>query len=126
MLKEMMEQCCGTDGNPDFDEMVKYMEHHERARKYDTAGWALFFIWVGLAWMTDLGSGIGLLGIGVITLGGQAVRAYFNGKGGALLGRCRRAIRARGHLGVVRGGATFTSPLIDIRRFCGTNFHVLD
>ena len=77
MLKEMMKQCCGTDGSPDFDEMVKYMERHDRASKYDAVGWALFFIWVGFAWLTDLGWGIGLLGVAVVMLGEQAARAYF-------------------------------------------------
>ncbi len=47
------------------------------AKKLDTAGWALFFIWVGIALLTDVGWGVGLLGVGVITLGEQAARRYF-------------------------------------------------
>jgi hypothetical protein len=41
-------------------------------------GWGLFFVWIGLAWLLNVGTGIGLLGVGVITLGMQAVRKYFN------------------------------------------------
>ena len=26
MMNEMMEQCCGDDGNPDFDMMKQFME----------------------------------------------------------------------------------------------------
>jgi hypothetical protein len=47
------------------------------ARKLDAVGWGLFFIWVGIAFLADLGMGIGLLGVGVITLGGQAARRRF-------------------------------------------------
>ena len=47
------------------------------AQKVDVAGWGLFFIWVGVALMMDFSWGVGLLGVAVITLGGQAVRKYF-------------------------------------------------
>jgi len=46
------------------------------AHKVDVACWGLFFIWVGVALLMDLSWGVGLLGVGVITLGGQAVRKY--------------------------------------------------
>jgi hypothetical protein len=42
--------------------------------KLDAAGWALFFIWVGIALLLDFGWGVGLVGLGVITLGMQVVR----------------------------------------------------
>jgi hypothetical protein len=45
-----------------------------KAGRLDTIGWALFFIWVGVAWLADLGTGIALLGIGVVTLGTQLLR----------------------------------------------------
>jgi hypothetical protein len=45
-------------------------------RKLDAAGWGLFFIWTGLAFLMDVGWGAGLLGVGIITLGGQATRRY--------------------------------------------------
>jgi len=44
------------------------------ANRLDTIGWALFFIWVGIAFLLDFGFGVGLLGIGVITLGVQVAR----------------------------------------------------
>jgi len=47
------------------------------AQKLDVAGWGLFFIWVGIALLMDFSWGVGLLGVAVITLGGQAVRRYF-------------------------------------------------
>jgi hypothetical protein len=47
------------------------------AKKLDAAGWALFFIWVGIALLLDVGWGIGLIGIGLITLAGQGARKYF-------------------------------------------------
>ena len=47
------------------------------AHRLDAAGWGLFFVWVGIALMADIGWGIGLLGVGVITLGGQIARRSF-------------------------------------------------
>ena len=49
----------------------------ELDRRLDATGWGLFFVWVGIALLLDLGWGIGLLGVGIITLGEQAVRRYF-------------------------------------------------
>lgn len=49
----------------------------ELAQKLDAAGWGLFFVWVGIALLADVGWGIGLLGVGVITLGEQMARRYF-------------------------------------------------
>jgi putative Mn2+ efflux pump MntP len=54
-------------------------EQHESAQtelaiKLDAAGWGLFFIWVGVAFLADVGVGAGLVGIGIITLGGQLAR----------------------------------------------------
>jgi len=46
------------------------------AQKLDAAGWGLFFIWVGAAILMGLSWGVGLLGVAVITLGGQAARNY--------------------------------------------------
>jgi len=50
---------------------------NDAARKIDAGGWGLFFIWVGVCLLVDPGWGVGLLGVGVITLGGQVVRKYF-------------------------------------------------
>jgi hypothetical protein len=47
------------------------------AQKLDAAGWGLFFIWVGAALLMGLSWGAGLLGVGLITLGGQVARRHF-------------------------------------------------
>ena len=46
-------------------------------QKLDAAGWGLFFIWVGAALLLDLSWGVGILGVAVIVLLGQAARKYF-------------------------------------------------
>lgn len=46
-------------------------------KKLDAVGWGLFFVWVGIAFAAHVGWGAGLLGVGIITLGGQAMRKYF-------------------------------------------------
>ncbi|HJW26731.1 MAG TPA: hypothetical protein VJ576_17670 [Rhodocyclaceae bacterium] len=46
------------------------------AKKVDAIGWGLFFIWIGIAFLADVGWGAGIVGVGVITLGSQAVRNY--------------------------------------------------
>jgi len=40
-------------------------------------GWGLLFIWVGIAFLANVGWGAGLVGVGVILLGAQAARTYF-------------------------------------------------
>ncbi len=47
------------------------------AKRLDAVGWGLFFVWVGTSFFGHLGWGTGLLGVGVITLGGQILRKYF-------------------------------------------------
>jgi hypothetical protein len=56
----------------------KTAETNEWDRKLGTIGWALFFIWVGISFLADLNIGIGLLGIGIITLGIQVARRRYN------------------------------------------------
>lgn len=48
----------------------------ELARKLDAASWGLFFIWIGIAVLASVGWGAALVGVGVITLGGQFARRY--------------------------------------------------
>jgi len=48
-------------------------------RKLDAAGWGLFFIWIGIAVLSDVGWGVGLIGVGVIILGGLVAREYLAG-----------------------------------------------
>lgn len=73
-MGNMMKWCCGPDGRPDIDKMSRYMTRHDRSSRYDAAGWALFFIWVGVAWLAELSLATGLLGVAVITLGMQGLR----------------------------------------------------
>lgn len=61
------------------------------AKTIDRSGWGLFFIWIGIAFMVDVGWGVGLLGVGVIMLCVQAARTYFGLKldwFGLVLGVC--------------------------------------
>jgi len=46
--------------------------------RIEASAWGLFFIWVGIAFLSNVGDGVGLLGVGIITLGAQAVRSYYN------------------------------------------------
>ncbi len=46
-------------------------------KKLEAIGWGLFFVWVGIAFAAHVGWGAGLLGVGIITLGGQVMRKYF-------------------------------------------------
>jgi len=64
---------------------AKAMDDHEereakaqarsgRESKISSASWGLFFIWIGVVWLADLGLGVGLLGVSVLLLGTQYVR----------------------------------------------------
>jgi hypothetical protein len=55
---------------------LKAAQRKKLDRKLDTAGWALFFIWMGIAILADVGWGVGFLGIGLIILGGLTVREF--------------------------------------------------
>lgn len=46
------------------------------AHKLDVLAWSFFFIWIGLALLSNVGWGIGLLGVGIIILGKQVTRKY--------------------------------------------------
>jgi hypothetical protein len=59
-------------------EEPKTTERRDLADKIGAGSWGSFFVWVGIALLTDVGFGVGLLGVGMITLGGQATRHYFN------------------------------------------------
>ena len=43
-----------------------------------TCAWGLFFIWIGMALFVHVGWGTGLVGVGIITLGAQLARKYFD------------------------------------------------
>ena len=57
--------------------MMALMDRHDRNSRFDAAGWAAFFIWVGIAWLADVGLGVGLLGVAAITLGMQGLRKVY-------------------------------------------------
>ena len=46
------------------------------AKKVDAVGWGLFLIWIGIAFLANVGWGVGLLGVGTIALGAQPARVY--------------------------------------------------
>ena len=77
MTRSMMNWCCGPDGRPDIDKMTRYMHRHDRAGRFDAAGWALFFIWVGVVWLAGVSLAVGLLGVATITLGMQGIRKLY-------------------------------------------------
>jgi hypothetical protein len=61
--------------------VVDEQEHHRKhstAEKLSAAGWGLFFIWIGISFLAKFDVGVGLLGVGIITLAGQAARKFFN------------------------------------------------
>ena len=47
------------------------------AKKLGAAGWGAFFIWIGIAFLTNISWGVGIFGVGVIVLAGEAARKYF-------------------------------------------------
>ncbi len=47
------------------------------SKRLDAVVWGLFFVWVGIAFLAHVGWATGLLGVGIITLGGQVMRKYF-------------------------------------------------
>lgn len=38
--------------------------------------WGVFFIWIGIAFLANLGWGVGIIGVGLIALGAQAARLF--------------------------------------------------
>jgi hypothetical protein len=51
-------------------------ERDRLARQLDTVGWAVFFIWIGVALLADVGWGWGLLGVAAIVLCGELIRRF--------------------------------------------------
>ena len=59
---------------------IKTTRRSKLHRKLDAIGCALFFIWMGIAILANVGWGIGLIGIGLIILGGLAAKEYMSGQ----------------------------------------------
>ena len=51
-------------------------ERREDLKRITTIGWGLFFVWLGVVLMIKAGSGLILLGVGLISLGMQVARKY--------------------------------------------------
>lgn len=51
-------------------------ERRDGIKRITTIGWGLFFIWLGFVLMIKAGSGLILLGVGLISLGMQVARKY--------------------------------------------------
>lgn len=64
--------------NNQRSEERKTSEKHNFAAKMEAVEWGLFFIWLGIVFLLDIGVGVGLLGIGFIILGMQAARKNYN------------------------------------------------
>ena len=61
----------------------KTTQRKEVERKLDALGWGLFFTWIGVAILADVGWGVGLMGVGLIILGALAVREYLSDSAGS-------------------------------------------
>ncbi len=59
---------------PQDPEDLEVVVENGLAHKLRMTGWALFFIWIGIVFIAGLTAGVGLLGVGLITLGVQLAR----------------------------------------------------
>ena len=71
----MENQNVNEESQKQVDEL-KTTEDNNLEKKLDIAGWGLLFVWIGIAFLTNLGFAAGLFGVGIITLGAQATRKY--------------------------------------------------
>ncbi len=62
--------------DPKNEQDIEKAKDRDRAEWLDAVGWALFFIWTGVALLADLGWGVGLIGVGLIILGTSAFGRY--------------------------------------------------
>lgn len=89
-------------------------------RLFDSAGWGVFFLWVGISALANFGWGVGLLGFGLLSLGMQIIRTFFNlpiNRFGVLLGICFTAVGAIQVLDIQIGKtpiATYIVPILFI------------
>lgn len=62
------------DEKKDQPEVRRHEDNEIRSLRLDSIGWGLFLVWVGFAFLFDIGWGWGLLGIAAIILGEAAYR----------------------------------------------------
>ncbi len=67
-----MTEKAGTTGES------KVREEKGLSGKLTALGWGLFFIWIGFMLLVGMGTAIGLLGVGIITLGIQVARKFYD------------------------------------------------
>ncbi len=77
-MKPVMRDWCGPDGKPDVHKMVEFIDQQDRSSLLDIGGWAVFFIWIGVAWLLEIGLGWGIVGTGILLLFLQGLRAIFH------------------------------------------------
>ena len=72
------------EGMPEMDENTVDREGAQRAgtnamsKRLEAAGWGLFFIWVGVSLLLDVGWGVWLIGVAAIILLGQLARYFYD------------------------------------------------
>jgi hypothetical protein len=79
-MRHAMHDWLGPDGRPDVHRMLKFIEQEDRSHLLDVIGWAIFCIWVGVAWLLEFSLGWGIVGTGILLLCMQALRALFHAK----------------------------------------------
>ncbi len=56
------------------DDGLEIIGTHDPGAQLGAAGWGFFLIWLGIVFWADLGIGLALMGMGIITLAAQAAR----------------------------------------------------
>ena len=79
-MKHATHDWLGPDGRPDVHKMLEFIEQQDRSHLLDVISWAVFCIWVGVAWLLQVGLGWGIIGTGILLLGLQALRALVHTK----------------------------------------------
>jgi hypothetical protein len=65
------------------DQELETVRRKKLHRTLDAVGWGLFFIWIGIAFVADLGWGVGFIGFGLLILGLLAVGEILTGSADA-------------------------------------------
>ena len=56
------------------DDELEIIPRHDPGAQIGAAGWGFFLIWLGIVFWADLGMGLGLVGMGIVTLAAQFAR----------------------------------------------------